>query len=117
MNIKDQIIELANKYSLKKKALDSIDKVMDACIEADKEVGIDFLDGQDRSELIYEFGRYEFQINKYGSCRIVTKINIYSKKLYGVNYDIPVGYYEEWTDLTGKHLDEFLIFDWSPLGE
>ncbi|WP_338814859.1 hypothetical protein V9L05_06580 [Bernardetia sp. Wsw4-3y2] len=114
-DIKKQIINFANEYSLKEKALAHIDKVMDACIEADKEVGVDFLDGQDRSEFIYEFGRYEFQINKHENCRIVTKINIYSKKLYGVNYDIPVGYYEEWTDLTGKHLDEFLIFDWSPI--
>lgn len=115
MNIQDQIIEFAERYSLKEKAMTSIDVVMDASIEADKEFEIDFLEGNDRSELIYEFGRYEFQIDRNDNCKVVTKINIYSKKLYGPNYDIPVGYYEEWTDLTGEHLDEFLIFDWTVL--
>lgn len=115
MDIQNQILEFAEKHSLKKKALSSIDEVMDASIESDNDIGIDFLDGNNRDDLIYEFGRFEFQIDGKGNCRVVTKIKIYSKKLYGPNFDVPVGYYEEWTDLEGEHLDEFLIFDWTPV--
>lgn len=115
MNIQNQLIEFAQKKSLKEKALASVDKIMDANIQADKERGIDFLEGQDRTELIYEFGRYEFQIDKDDNCRIATKINIYSNKLYGPSFDVTVGYYTELTDLSGEHIDEFLIFDWSPI--
>lgn len=115
MNIKNQIIEFAKKHSLKEKALSSVNEVMNTSIEADKEIGIDFMEGHDRNELIYEFDRYEFQIDKKDNSRIVTRINIYSEKLCVPNYNLPVGYYEEWTDLMGEHLDEFLIFDWSPL--
>lgn len=115
MDIQNQILEFAEKYSLKEKALSAIDEVMDASIESDNEIGIDFLEGNDKAELIYEFGTFEFRIDGNGNCKIVTKIMIYSKKLYGQNFDIPVGYYEEWTDLEGEHLDEFLIFDWTPI--
>ena len=115
MDIQNQILEFAEKHSLKEKALASIDEVMDASIESDNEIGIDFLDGNDRADLIFEFGRFEFQIDRNDNCKIVTKINIYSKKLYGPNFDVPVGYYEEWTDLQGEYLDEFLIFDWTPV--
>ncbi|WP_435262653.1 hypothetical protein [Tenacibaculum sp. nBUS_03] len=115
MDIQNQILEFAKKYSLKEKALASIDEVMDSCIESDNEIGIDFLEGNNREDLIYEFGRFEFQVDQNDNCKIVTKIKIYSKKLYGPNYDVPVGYYEEWTDLEGEHLDEFLIFDWTPV--
>ncbi|CAL2079144.1 conserved protein of unknown function [Tenacibaculum sp. 190524A02b] len=115
MNIQNQILEFAEKHSLKEKAFASIDIVMDASIEFDNEIGIDFLDGNDRDDLIYEFGRFEFQIDRNGNCKVVTIIKIYSKKLYGPNCDVPVGYYEEWTDLKGDHLDEFLIFDWTPI--
>lgn len=115
MDIQNQILEFAEKHSLKEKALASIDEVMDASIESDNEIGIDFLDGNNRADLIYEFGRFEFRVDRNDNCKIVTKINIYSKKLYGPNFDVPVGYYEEWTDLEGEHLDEFLIFDWTPV--
>ena len=115
MDIHNQILEFAEKHSLKEKALASIDEVMDANIESDNEIGIDFLDGNNRADLIYEFGRFEFRIDGNDNCKIVTKIKIYSKKLYGPNLDVPVGYYEEWTDLEGAHLDEFLIFDWTPI--
>ena len=115
MSIQDQILEFAKKYSLKEKALASIDEVMDASIESDNELGIDFLNGNDKADLIYEFGTYKFTIDQNKNCRIITRINIYSKKLYGPNFDVSVGYYEEWTDMEGVHLDEFLVFDWSPL--
>lgn len=115
MDIQSQIIEFVEKHSLKERALASIDEVMDACIEADNEIGINFLDGNERADLIYEFGRIEFQVDKGNSNRIATRINIYSKKLYGPNFDVPVGYYEEWTNLEGEHIDEFLIFDWSAI--
>lgn len=115
MDIQNQILEFADKHSLKEKALASINQVMDASIESDKEIGIDFLDGNNRADLIYEFGRFEFRVDGNDTCKIVTKIYIYSKKLYGPNFDVPVGYYEEWTDLEGQHLDEFLIFDWTPI--
>lgn len=79
MDIQNQILEFAEKHSLKEKALASIDEVMDASIESDNEIGIDFLDGNDRADLIFEFGRFEFQIDRNDNCKIVTKINIYSK--------------------------------------
>jgi hypothetical protein len=113
-NMKKQLIDFAEKHSFKKEALAAIDKVLDAHIESDKKVGIDFLCGHDKSELIYEFGRYEFQIDKDENCLIAVRINIYSKKLYGPNTDVPVGYYIELKDTTtGEHIDEFLGFDWS----
>lgn len=115
MSIQNQIIEFAVKHSLKEKALNSIDTVLDASIEADKEIGIDLLQGQAKSELIYEFGRFELQIDKDENCRIATTINIYSNKLYGPNFDVPVGYYIELSDLNGAHLDEYFVFDWSPI--
>ncbi len=115
MEIQNQILEFAEKHSLKEKALASIDEVMDASIESDNEFGIDFLEGNNRADLIYEFGRFEFQVDANNDCKIVTKIKIYSKKLYGPNFDVPVWYYEEWTDLEGEHLDEFLFFDWTPI--
>ncbi|UII26527.1 hypothetical protein LVD15_25060 [Fulvivirga maritima] len=113
MNIQNQLISLADKYSLKKKALDSIDEVINAHVESDNVVGIDYLEGNNRSDLIYEFDRYELQLELNGISRISTKINIYSKKLYGKNIDLPVGCYEAWTDLEGQDLDDFLTFDWS----
>ncbi|MBB6464104.1 hypothetical protein [Flammeovirga kamogawensis] len=114
MDIQNQILEFIEKHSLKERALNSIDLVMDASIEADKENGIDFLDGHNRTDLLYEFERFEFRVNKNGYCKIITKINIYSKKLYGKGLDIPVGSYEEWTDLEGRYLNKFLAFNWSP---
>jgi len=113
MSIQDQIIAFATKHSLKEKAFSSIEHELNECIESDKQIGIDFLEGNARSELIYEFGRFEFHVDEKDNCRIVTKINIYSKKMYGPNCDVPVGYYEEWTDLDGEHTDEFLVFDWT----
>ena len=115
MNIQNQILEFVEKHSLNEKALAAIDEVMDASIESDNEIGIDFLEGNNRDDLFYEFGRFEFQIDRNMNCIVVTKIIIYSKKLYGPNFDVPVGFYEEWTDLDGAHLDEFLKFDWTPL--
>ncbi|CAM1348766.1 hypothetical protein [Tenacibaculum halocynthiae] len=115
MDIKNQFILIVEKYSLKKKALESVKGEIDACIEFDKELGVDFLDGHDKADLIYEFGRYEFQIDKDNTPLIATKINIYSKKLYGPDCDVPIGHYTELTDLNGEHRDEFLFLDWSPI--
>ena len=113
MTFKNKMIELAEKYSLKEKALSSVEEVIDAGIESDEELGIDFLEGNKKSDLIYEFGRYELRIDKDDNCLIATKINIYSKKLYSSNFDVPVGFYTEIADLNGQHIDEFLTFDWS----
>lgn len=113
MRIKDQVISFAKTYSLKEKAMASVDGVLDTCIKSDKDIGIDFLCGNDKSELIYEFERFEFNIDKNNNCLISTRINIYSKRYYGSNIDVPVGYYLELTDMEGQHVDEFLIFDWS----
>ena len=115
MTIEKQILELAKKFGLREKALSSIDNMIDASIESDLEQGIDFLDGHDRADLIYEFGRFELHVDLSGSPLIVTRINIYSKKLYGLNFDVPIGYYIEQSSLTGEHIDEFLKFDWSPI--
>ena len=115
MDIHNQILGFTEKHSLKEKALASIDAVLDASIESDNEIGIDFLNGNSRSDLIYEFGRFELRVDGNDNCKIVTRIKIYSKELYGANLDMSVGYYEEWTDLEGMHLDEFLVFDWSPI--
>jgi hypothetical protein len=115
MNIKDQLLAFAAKHSLKEKAFSSIEKELDECIASDELIGIDFLEGNDKSDLIYEFGRFEFQVDENENCIIVTKIKIYSKKLYGPNFDVPVGYYEVWTGLDGEHHDEFLTFDWTPV--
>ena len=98
MYLKDEMAKLAEKYSLRAKAISSIEKVLDASIESDKEFGIDFLGGNKKSDLIYEFGRYELRIDKDNFCQIATKINIYTKKLYGPNFDVPVGYYTEITE-------------------
>lgn len=113
MSIQDQIIAFAAKHSLKEKAFSSIEQELNKHIESDKQIGVDFLEGNKRSELIYEFGRFEFHVDDKDNCSIVTKINIYSKKMFGKNLDIPIGYYEEWTDLDGEHTDEFLVFDWT----
>ncbi len=115
MNIQNQLIEFAEKLSLKEKALANVETVLDAGIESDAEFGIDFLEGQKKTDLVYQFGRYEFQVDKYDHALVVTRINIYSKKLYGPHFDVPVGYYTELTALDGEHIDEFLIFDWSPI--
>lgn len=115
--MKQHFIEFLEKHSFKEDALASVDKVIDAYIESDKKKGIDFLSGHEKSELIYEFGRYEFHIDKDENCIIAIRINIYSKKLFGPNLDIPVGSYIELKDTTtGEHLDEFISFDWSPIG-
>jgi hypothetical protein len=95
MDIQNQLIEFANTHALKEKAFASIEEEMKICIESDNELGIDFLDGHEKSELIYEFGRFEFQLDKNDHCRFVTIINIYSKKLHGPNYNVPVGLTEE----------------------
>lgn len=115
MDIQQQIIAFAEKYALKEKVLTAVDEVMDAHIKYNNESGIDFLEGHSRTELIYEFGRFEFHVDGNGNCKVVTKIKIYYQKLYGLKVDIPVGYYEEWTDLDGEYLDDFLTFDWSPI--
>lgn len=111
MNIQNQLIEFAEKFSLKEKALDAIDKVLDAEIKARKKFGFDLLDGLKKSELIYEFCRYEFRVKSPENCLFVTRINIYSKYLYGPEYDIPVGYYEERTDLNGEFLTDLILFE------
>ncbi|NME72019.1 hypothetical protein [Flammeovirga aprica] len=116
MDIKNQILEFAKKYSLKENALASIDKAIDVSIESNNEDGIDILAGNNKDELIYEFGRFGFHVDGNGNSKIITRIKIYSKKLYGSNIDVPVGYYEEWTGLDGEHLDEFLSFNWSSRG-
>ncbi len=115
MNIQNQIVEFAKKYSLREKALLSIDDVMDSCIKADQKNGIDFLKGHDRKDLIYELSNIDFRVHTNDYSRVVTRINIYSRKSYKSSHNVPVGYYEEWTDLNGNQLDEFLIFDWSPM--
>ncbi|MDC1161880.1 hypothetical protein OAT18_00405 [Tenacibaculum sp.] len=115
MFLKNKLIEFAKKYSLKEKALTSVNGIIDLSIESDKKIGIDFLEGNNKIDLIYEFGKFEFQVDKDDYCRVVTQINIYSKKLYGPNFNVPVGFYEEFTDLEGNHLDEFLTFDWSSI--
>ncbi len=115
MKIQNQVVEFAKKYSLREKALASIDDVMDSCIEADRQNGIDFLKGNNREDLIYELSNIDFKVHTNDYSRIVTRINIYSRKSYKSSHNVPVGYYEEWTDLNGNHLDEFLIFDWSPM--
>lgn len=115
MNIHNQLIEFAQKHGLMKKALAHIDMVMDEAIASDKENGLDLLNGHDRAELIYEFGSYLFQMDENCSYNIITRILIYSKKLYGSNFNVPIGLYDEWTDSEGEHLDEFLELDWSPI--
>ncbi|UII22320.1 hypothetical protein [Fulvivirga ligni] len=115
MKIHEELIELATRYSLKEKALAMVVKVLDSSIEADKELGIDFLEGNNKEDLTFEFGRFEFRIDKGNHCKLVTIIDIYSAKIDRSNYDLPVGYYEVWTDMDGEPLDHFLIFDWSPL--
>lgn len=115
MSIENQILGLTKRFGLKDKALSSIDDVIDASIESDLEQGIDFLEGHDRADLIFEFGRFELHVDLSGNPLIATRINIYSKKLYGPNFDVPVGYYIEQSSLTGEHIDEFLKFDWTPI--
>jgi hypothetical protein len=115
MNIENKILEIAKRFELREKALSSINDVIDASIEADLEQGIDFLDGQNRADLIYDFCRFEFHIDSNGNQMIATRINIYSKKLYRPNYDVPIGYYIELRGMNGEHIDEFLKFDWSPI--
>lgn len=111
MNIEKELLEFVRKYDLKSKAFKNVEQVLDNCISSD----INYLKGHDRGELIFECGNVEFQNDKYGRSRIVTKINIYSRRLYGDNFDLPVGCYEEWTSLKGEHLDEFISFDWFPI--
>ncbi len=115
MSIPEEILPFAARHQLKETALDTIDEALDASIEEDKAVGIDFLEGHDKDELVYEFNRYEFRVDKNNYSKVVTRVNIYSNKLDRSHYDIPVGYYETWTDLDGQPLDDFLIFDWSVL--
>lgn len=115
IEIKNKILHIANKYNLKERAINSIDNIIDIAIKEDLEVGVDFLEGNNRNELIYKFGRFDFQINEKGDSKIGTRINIYSKRLYGPNFDCPVGYYIEYSNIEGELLDEFINFDWSPI--
>ncbi|CAM1369949.1 hypothetical protein [Tenacibaculum xiamenense] len=115
MTIQNQLLQFAEKHFLKEKALKFVHDELDACIEFDKELGIDFLEGNKKTDLIFEFGRYEFQIDKDNHPIIATKINIYSKKLYGPDCDVPIGHYTELTNLNGENLDQFLFLDWSPI--
>ena len=115
MELNTRLLELTNKYKLKEEALNTVETVLDSCIESDLELGIDCLEGNKRSDLIFEFGRFEYHLLDSGHERIVTKIYIYSKHLYGPHFDCPVGTYKTYTSLSGELMDDFLIFDWSIL--
>ncbi len=115
MNIKNQIIELAERHKLRERALKGIDIVLNASIESDIKDGIDFLEGIDRNDLIYEFDRYEFHVESNENFRIVTRINIYTRKLYGPNFNIPIGHYDEYSSVEGEYIDDFLTLDLSPI--
>lgn len=113
MKIKDELLQVAEKFNLKSRALNVVDEIIDLSIASDLEKGIDFLKGNLKSDLIYEFGAYEFHLDENDYFRIIIKINIYSKKLYGANFDCPVGYYYEHSSFKGEHIDKYLEFDWS----
>lgn len=115
MNLQNQLIEFAELHGLKEKALSAVENELEACIASDKEIGLDFMEGHERDELIYKFGSYNLETNHLDHCYVITKINIYTKNLYGPNFDVPVGYYREVTDAEGNHIDEYLNFDWSPV--
>ena len=108
MNLQNQLIEFAELHGLKEKALSAVENELDACIASDKEIGLDFMEGHERDELIYKFGSYNLETNHLDHCHVITRINIYTKNLYGPNFDVPIGYYREVTDMEGNHMDEYL---------
>ena len=115
MNLQNQLIELAEKFNLKEQALKYATQAIDSCIEEDKGIGIDSLEGNKKSDLIFEFGSIQLVVDKTDQPILKTVVKIYSKKFYDPDCDVPIGHYTELTSLNGEHLDEFLNLDWSPI--